>query len=83
MGVVAYGTSPGGRIRRWSATVLGAAAAGCHAVALVLNHLSDRPTRNLSWPVDLAFNLLTIAAGMVVWRRRPDTASSDRANLEP
>jgi hypothetical protein len=49
----------------------------------VLNHLSDRPTRNLSWPVDLAFNLLTIAAGMVVWRRRPDTASSDRANLEP
>jgi signal transduction histidine kinase len=75
---MAYGTSPGGRIRRGPATVLGAAAAVCLVVALVLNDLSDRPTRNLSWPVDLAFNLLTIGAGLAVWWRRPDTAVGRR-----
>jgi signal transduction histidine kinase len=70
---MAYGTLPGLRIGRGSATLLGAAAAVCLVVALVLNDLSDRPTGNASWPVGLAFNLLTIGAGLAVWWRRPDT----------
>jgi signal transduction histidine kinase len=53
--------------------VVAAAAAGCVVFSVLLRHLSDRPGRGADWPLMLALGVVTIAAGLVGWHRRPDT----------
>jgi signal transduction histidine kinase len=49
--------------------VIGAATAGCVAVAARLQQVSDRPARGADYWVELMVGVSCVAAGAVVWRR--------------